>query len=336
MLVNKSHKKKLYIGIELLRIFFSFNIVLFHCMNKQIYSNKFININRCIVSIGLKVFFILAFYFSYNSFSQKKIMLIKQRFQRLLIPYIIWPIIFYIHKNNFFYLFLYKNKNKLKKLYYQIIIGYGIYTVFWFSYNLMFISLLLTIIIFSTKKNIVIIIVSGIFIYFFSHSSIYDKIFLNYKKIVVFSNKPLASTYILSTIGFYLSSIKFIEKANENKKYYIIFYSTLLILLSLYYKIIKKFGFLSYFFSVYLIILFSILPFHKLIFANIIKHIGSYTGGIYYIHNYVNFIVKKFFFKYNLIRGTIINICINYLICYIICFIGFNIFKKKKLKSLFI
>lgn len=222
-------------------------------------------------------------------------------------------------------------------LYYQIIIGNGIYSVFWFSYNLMFIYLLLTIIIFLIKKNIVPITVSGIFIYFIFNSSLYDKIFLNYNKIVVFSNRPLASTYILATISFYLSSIKFIEKTNENKKFYIIFCSTLLILLSLYYKIIKKFRFLLYFFSVFLIILFSILPFHKLIFANIIKHIGSYTGGIYYIHLYVNSLLNKYFIsKYNLKKGTMINICINYLICYIICFIGFNIFKKNKLKYLFI
>ena len=99
MLVNKSHKKNIYIGIEFLRIFFSFNIVFLHCKNEHLYSSKFININRTIVSIGLRVFFILAFYFSYNSFSQKKIVIIKLRFQRLLIPYIIWPIIYYIIKS---------------------------------------------------------------------------------------------------------------------------------------------------------------------------------------------------------------------------------------------
>jgi hypothetical protein len=41
------------------------------------------------------------FYFSYYSFKLKKINKIKERFKRLIIPYIIWPIIIYLQKKLF-------------------------------------------------------------------------------------------------------------------------------------------------------------------------------------------------------------------------------------------
>ena len=67
----KIEEKKLYLGIEILRMIFAFIILFFHCMNE------------------ITIFFIISFYFSYNSFSLKKISKIKERFKRLLVPYII-------------------------------------------------------------------------------------------------------------------------------------------------------------------------------------------------------------------------------------------------------
>ena len=330
-------KKKIYIGIEFLRIFFSFNILLFHCINRSIYNKQLYNTNAKIVSIGLKIFFIIAFYFSYDLFSSKKISLIKQRFQRLLVPYIIWPIIIYIHKNNILDSFFYKKYYQLKILCYQLLMGQGIAIVFWFSYNLILISLLLTIIVFIIKNNIIFLIISSIPMYLIFTSNYYKNLFLNYKEIVAFSNKRLASTYIFGAIGFSLSYFKMFDKTNKKKTFVIICCSTLLILLILYYEKIKKFYFLSYLFSISLIVLFNNLPFYKLINENIIKRISMHTGGIYYIHIDINSLINKHvIFRYHLKKGTIIICVLNYLICYILCFIGFRIFKKNKLKYLFI
>jgi hypothetical protein len=285
-------KKNIYIGLEFLRIFFSFDILLFHCINRHIYNTKLFNLIRIIVPLGLQSFFILSFYFSHNLLSSKQIIKIKGRFQRLLIPYIIWPIIFYFHKKNY----------KIKLLFCQILIGYGVYTVFWFSYNLIFISVLLVIIIFMTKKYISFLIVTGIFIYFYSISKYYNNLLMKFNKLVVFSNRKLPFTYLQSVIAFYLSSIKIIDRANKNKnkKYFIFFLSFILILLIIFYKTVKKYLLLSYFFAVSLIILFAILPFDKLKNGNIIKGISSYTGGIYYIHVYVNSLIKKYLLRKNI------------------------------------
>ena len=89
-------------------------------------------------------------------------------------------------------------------------------------------------------------------------SNYYKNLFLNYKEIVAFSNKRLASTYIFGAIGFSLSYFKLFDKTNKKKTFIIICCSTLLILLILYYEKIKKFYFLSYLFSISLIVLFII------------------------------------------------------------------------------
>ena len=330
-------QKKIYIGIEFLRIFFSFNILLLHCLNKFIYKKQLYKIINVIVSTGLKIFFIIAFYFSYDLFSSKNITHIKRRFERLLIPYIIWPMIIYIYRINIFYSFLYTKYYELKILCYQFLIGHGIANVFWFSYNLIFISLMLTIIIFIIKNNIIFLLISSIPVYLYYISNYYKNFFLNYKEIVVFSNKPLASTYILGVIGFSLSYFKMIDKAKKKNFFLIICCSTFLILFILYYEKVKKFYFLSYLFSISLIALFTDLPFHKLKIENIIKQISLHTGGIYYIHINIHLLINQHFIsKYHLRRGTITICIVNYLICYILCFIGFRIFKKNKLKYLFI
>lgn len=130
-------KKKLYLGIQILRMFFSFHILVFHCINHLNYKSKIIKVILSNVNIDLATFFIISFYFSYNSLISRNILKIKQRINRLLIPYIIWPIIFYGIQN-----FINKiSANKLiefKLLYYQYILGHGIHIVFWFQFHLIF------------------------------------------------------------------------------------------------------------------------------------------------------------------------------------------------------
>ena len=78
---NLIKKKKLYLGIEILRMIFAFIILFFHCKNKVIYSGIFTKYLRELVELGLATFFIISFYFSYNSFISKNINKIKGRFK---------------------------------------------------------------------------------------------------------------------------------------------------------------------------------------------------------------------------------------------------------------
>ena len=100
--------KKIYLGIEILRIFFSFCILLFHCINKKIYKQRFISQLSNIIEIALITFFIISFYFSFNCFTSKNLIRIKLKFKRLIIPYIIWPIIIYLQSNTTYYIIIKK------------------------------------------------------------------------------------------------------------------------------------------------------------------------------------------------------------------------------------
>ena len=100
---NLNKAKKIFLGLEILRMIFAFSIVFFHCLSRGFYSDTFfINLSE-FVTVGLNTFFIMAFYFSYDSFISKNVKKIKDRFKRLLIPYILWPIIIYIQKTIYNY-----------------------------------------------------------------------------------------------------------------------------------------------------------------------------------------------------------------------------------------
>ena len=102
-------------------------------------------------------FIFLSFYFYYRILYNKAITKIIERFKRLLIPYIIYPIIILI-VNDFlipiFSLDKLQIKLALKIFYIQILIGGGNHKIFWFQFNLIFLSLFFAIISFIFKQNL--------------------------------------------------------------------------------------------------------------------------------------------------------------------------------------
>ena len=216
--ITKLNKENFYLGIQILRIVFSFHILVFHTIDHKKYTSKIISS----VAIDLNTFFIIAFFFSYNTLTSKNILKIKQRFKRLLIPYILWPIIFLIiriiiSKINIL--------EQLKYLFYQLLIGNGTHLVFWFQFNLIFVSLFSLIIIFLSKTHYLLyLFIFGVLCLFFIHSSIYKNLNSKFNKIALFSTLPLPSSYIYLVIGFYIFYLKIIEKINKYKFLSMIFF----------------------------------------------------------------------------------------------------------------
>jgi hypothetical protein len=126
----------------------------------------------------------------------KKINKIKERIKRLIIPYVIWPKLIYLEKALFNYIHGKENGALFKLLIYQILIGNGIYLYFWFMFNLIFISLLFIIIIFITQKFMILLILFGFLVFFFSTSNIYTQFWKRYKLIVTFPIREIIWTYM--------------------------------------------------------------------------------------------------------------------------------------------
>ena len=331
-------EKVTYLGIQLLRMIFAFNIVVDHCISNK-NQNIFIYF-ICIVGIQYYVptFFFISFYFSYRTYSSKNITKLKERLLRISIPYIIWPCIIwikynYINRNNEF-----GESNKYKFLFYQLIIGKPFHPIFWFQFCLLFWSIALIIIIFTFKKtyNYIMIFLFLIILYFnyFGHTK---KFFNNYKKIILWSVKELFNTILYMLSGFYFGS-KFILERSSSNKLKIIFLSFIGLYILKNQLIIKRLNFfINQLVIIILFLLCSIIPFDLIKNKNIIfiiKKATSFTGGIYYLHWEIKYRAMKNFFIIK--KGNFISCIFIYLFCYTFCNFSYKIFKNTKLKYLFI
>jgi hypothetical protein len=329
-------EKKLNVGIQILRMIFSFHILVFHCINRKLYSSKIIIFIVKKVDIDLGVFFIMSFYYSYHSFNSKNIEKIKQRFYRLLIPYIIWPLFFFMIHNFSCYLNGKKKNIKSYLLYYQLLVGNGIHFVFWFQCHLIILSILFLIVIFaSKKKTFIILTVIGVSLYIFLFSKYYKKNF-SYNTTLFFSIRQLPLSYIYALFGFILFDLNdFVEfKRYKFKKSFICFIA---FCLHIYNRIFLEFEayslMIKMLLSISVFIVFLNLPLHETS-NNLIKFLTSYSGGIYYLHIKMPLLLKLLLKREQ--SRTITTCIIYYLLCYLLCFIGSKLTKKNNLRYLFI
>lgn len=334
---NIKESKKLNLGIELLRTLLCFWIVLFHCSNYKKQHTKYIW-----RLFHVPTFFVISFYFYYPILFKKMINKNISRFQRLLIPYILWPVLIFIaNKVKIKNIFLGQldKKISLKELAIQILLGKGFHGVFWFQFNLIFISLLFSIISFSLKNNILPILhfLSLICLYLhFSGKSYFFFMYTRYKS----SLGTLIELMPLSVIGCIYCSLNLIVKANYLPLYFRIILFILIHFLFEYDIFILPLGFrypnviLYILASTILILSFGSLNFDYRILYSLIYNITKYTGGIYYIHTVVRDYLLKYIFFFK--KRTYFSSLVIYFFSYGICFTGCNLFKKQKLKYLFI
>ena len=292
--------------------------------------------------IYVPIFFILSLYFSYHTIISKNIGNIKSRFERLLIPYFIWPIAFFIIRN---FVIAYYNNNKyykLKDLISQMIIGFGIENIFWFQFNLILSHLIFVIIVFWKDKNYLFLIqLIGILSFIFFSSNYHYEIFSKYHKCIRQTIGLFFRILISSSIGFSSASIINIKFLEFHRKKSFFFAFVILYLFKTYF--IPKdnntyFDFIIFnFCSVCLIIIFFLFPFDfktKIKISFFIKYVTNYTNGIYCLHPKIRDLLCN---DLKMLKHLNIKKCIIiYLICYMICFIGKILFRKNKLKYLFI
>ena len=330
-------KKKINLGIEFLRMILSFLIILVHNFNPNRTKIQSFPIKN--LPYYVPFFMLISFYFSFNSLASRNTEKIKQRLIRILFPYMGWPIIFWLHINRYN---IFKGKVKIKNLYYQLLIGCGIYGVMWFLFNLLFISLFFTIIVFFFKKYFLIVLfIIEIFCYSFHYSKYNKKFWNQFNKIPVHhSIAPIPKNFLFSSTGFFLASENILNKYYKHR-ILVIFLSGSFLFIMLYRNYIHKInhiykGIIIDLTGISAFSLFSMIPFDKLNNKKIIfilKQITSYTGGVYYLHPKV---AELFSVYSKYIRRRQFKGCIQlYLISYFICFIGTNTFRKWSIKFLF-
>ena len=336
LIINKERN----IGIEILRMILCFRIVLLHYYasnNKYILS--LIN-NRYQVSC----FFFISFYFLYPTIKDLKSEKIKTRLDRLLIPYINYPIMIWII-NNLLFLILKNNRfNRflsLTELKTNLIVGRGIYGIgiLWFHFNLLIFTLLFYISRSFLKNTFLSVFqFTALLSYILQYSGKNYNFFNKYKSTISMSVGNLIETLPLAIGAFSISSFNFFQFISNNMKKYKIFSFYFLYL-------IFKYNVFSYLdgnsspgikkFCISFILFTNFYIFHfKKIHSNIlviIRHLTKYTQGIYCLHFLIMHYFKKIFDK----NGTFIGCISLYIISYLISFFGFKAFKNSKLKYLF-
>ena len=235
---DSNANKKINYSLELLRLILSFWVVLQHTYK---YINKY---NKG--KFHVPTFLIISFYFYYNTLKIKSIIKINQRFQRILIPYIIWPIFIFINNNILFALFGYSQLNHillLKSLLYQLIFGSVYHIIFYYQFNLILFTLLFTIITFIFKKNFIFIFQILLIIAYILQYSYYNfYFFTKYKYFVRFSLGHIAEFIPFAVTGLILGYLDIIAKSKKLRGLSILFYITIIFLI-LKFEIKKIFGF---------------------------------------------------------------------------------------------
>lgn len=337
-------KRKLNISLALLRMYLSFLVVNAHLFNvkKSIIKNKYL-LKFLKNKISVPIFFIMSFFFNHKSISSKDKIKIKKRFERLLIPYFIWPIIIFVVNNIVYYTFKLKLKTTFKDLYIQYKTGHNIVAVLWFQLNLIISTLLILFIQILFPSSILFILFNlQILSFFIQYSHFNYQIFSKYNRYIKNPYGRFMEILPYCIIGYIISYLNIIVYL---KQFYLkaIYTLNLILLFFTKYNIIegtKGFMYQGFKLNIISLIIFLIValqPSEKITniyIIKIIKIFTNFTSGVYYLHipmykylsNYIKLIKRK----------DIFGCLIIYMICYFISFLGLKFFSKTKLVNLFL
>ena len=221
----------------------------------------------------------------------------------------------------------------MKDLYIQILIGAHYYEIFWFQFNLIFLSLLFIIISYIAKKNLLYFLeFLSIISLYLNISCVYHNYFKNFKIKIQKSIGCLNEILPLTVIGCVYGHLNLLSTINNLNWFMNCIWLSLIYLIFEYNIFISYSGFLypniirNVFTSTLLFLFFGsikLTKYPKITF--ILKYLSSYTGGIYYIHDIFH---KHLYFIFNIKNPTYFSAFIIYIICYFICYFGHKKFKN--------
>ena len=287
---EKKNINEFNISLSILRMYLSFIVVNNHLCKKNEFKNIYLS-KLLRNAISVPTFFLISFFLCHKLFSLNDRNRIKHRFERLLIPYFLWPIIIWSF-NNIFHFYLKVNlKTSLYDLIVQFLTGHNIVAVLWFQLNLIIITLLMLLIHKLFNNNALFILINlQILAYYFQYSHINYTFF---SKFSFYSKYPFGrfiEVIPFCVSGYIIGSLNIIKhlKKNRIKTFYI---TILILLFSMKFTIflsIKGFmyqGIKLHITSIIIFILFALNPFEKAKYIkNIIISVTNYTSGVYYLH----------------------------------------------------
>ena len=286
--------KKINYSFELLRLILCFWVVVQHCYRNASKKRRF----------HVPTFMIMSFYFYYNTLKTNDIIKIKQRFQRLLIPYIIWGIFIFILNYILLALFgfsLLKKKLVIKDLMLQLIFGSRYHFIFYYQFNLIFLTILFNIISFLLKKHFIFILQIFLIVAYISQYSYWNFFFFRkYFYDIKYSVGSIFELLPFAVVGVILNYLNIILLLKEFKLKAIFFIGIIIFLIFEFDIFVRINGFfypgiLHNVGGICIFILFSLFSFQNRGLKFLLINITKFTGGIYYIHTILFCFLSKIF-----------------------------------------
>ena len=325
------------LGIEILRMILCFWVVSFHCLNKNKISYLVFYLTKTKFH-HVPCFSFISFYFAYNIFNERNIQYFKRRLERLLIPYIIWPLIIFIIDNTLHSLFCFNIKPiYIHDLRFQILFGRQFIVPLWFLFAIIFQSIVLFILSNIFKQYFLFVTQLLIICSYIIQYRLKLTFFGRYKMNVKLPILDSFSIFPLSLFGLNFASLNLMKLFKNNfTKVSILVYLMIYIFFNfeIFINIGGYNGIIHIYISLLLFVGFYILPFENSYswFQNSIRRITSYTNGIYCLQSKIIPIVISYFDQ----NGTLKSSLISYILLYFISFCSIKIVGITKLKYLFI
>ncbi len=336
--------KKINYGLAILKFLLAFSVIRAHNFQKNSTKNKLILKITEERKLHVPSFFIMSFFFTYSNLLSLNRKIFFTRIIRLLLPYILWPVI--IWNLNCILNMIFKQKlflDNYQSLKLQLLWGYSFMTQFWFQWDLIVITLLFYLIILIFRNcSLFILQLLLIISYIFQYSGYnYKKYYLQFPEYSRISIGRLFEMIPFAVTGFNFGYYKVVIILKNYKIKALIFSIVI-------YNVVRDYNIFTNVIGVHysginlniqsicIFILFSLIPFDN-IKSNALKKsiniITKYTAGIFYLHLSIHSYLKFCFNNFK--NGTFTCLIINYIISYCICSIGMFFFGKTSFKYLF-
>ena len=334
--MKQINKKDKNYGIAILRVLLSYMVVIDHFYNKKI-KKKY----KHILYYHIPTFFLISFYYTHKTFATFNIDKIKLRFQRLVIPYIMWNLIAFLLNNIYYFIAGKECIHTIKDFFITLLYGNMLIVPLWFQNILIFTSIVITIITLYFKNIYLLIFQILIIISFNLQYTGENYNFFHSNFPIIFSNTygRFIDTLPHSLAGFFIGIFNIPNKLNIYKCRTIISGILIILFISKYNwdKNLLGFKYGGTRLNIAAIFIFLIFFSFPIISNKKIKKyfdiFSNYTAGIYFVHYLIGrgYIVK--FILSNKIE-TLYGCLILYIISYCVCFLLDKIIGNTHLKHL--
>ena len=309
-------EKEYNYGLAFLRIIMSFEVVVFH-FGRTAYEDFFggpLFVFSRLSGLAVPVFMIMAAFLTYDIFSSKDNCRFVTRTERIIIPYLLWPIIAYVVLNGFSLVTKSMNSYSLKELGLNIICGCTdpLYVV-WFQIDL----LLCTVVVFLLFKIVnesaqtlvlVLIIIMSLWIqYSGTNILVFSKCFP--------TNSTTYARFVemlpCFSVGILLSKYKVKEKLVPYWKQTVFVCAFIVAFLwkSNMFAELSGYNYQGIYPMIagsIIFIAFLVLPIRDFKGESIVKRVSSLTMGVYFIHTIVEKILFGYINIFEKIEGTMV------------------------------